>query len=542
MAKSVDRKTALTILAGSLAAGVIDPRAALGHPRREVGKGVVSGHLQGAAAGQRIMEDGGNVVDGIVAATLVAGVVDIAACGPGGYGGHMTIAMANRPVRVIDFNSTAPAAARHDMFDTAPDGSPPGRVNERGWLAAGVPGTLAGMQLATELFGTRAIGDLLAPAIGLARGGFPLPEGTVRAIRGSLEFLRRDAGSAGLLLVDGEPPSPGAIFRNPDLATMLESLADAGSLDGFYRGEIGRVIAKAFQDNGGLVTFDDMAAYQAQEADPLVFEWMGQTVHTAPLTAGGATILETLSILRALDPSGGSLGSPRARLESLRIAWKDRLDLFGDPEHSDVSLARLFSAPYAGEMAGRVAAAMDRGRALPIETLPREQDGTIHLSAADDEGNIAALTLTHGDSFGSGVTVPGLGLILGHGVSRFDPRPGHPNSPGPGKRPLHNMCPTIVSRDGRPWLALGGRGGRRIPNAVFDVLVGVLAGKTLDEAMATPRMHTDGNMRVTLEETWPEAGVDGIRRMGYEVQTGRSATVSAAAIDLDSGDLMTALR
>ena len=542
MAKSVDRKTALTILAGSLAAGVINPRATLGHPRRKVGKGVVSGHLQGAAAGQRIMEDGGNAVDAIVAAALVAGVVDIGACGPGGYGGHMTIAMVNRPVRVIDFNSTAPAAARHDMFDTAPDGSVPGRVNEIGWLAAGVPGTLGGMQLANDLFGTRSIGDLLAPAIGLARGGFPLPEGTARGVGRSLEILRRDAGSAELLLVDGKPPSPGAIFRNPDLATMLESLADAGSLDGFYRGEIGRIIAGAFQDNGGLVTFDDMAAYQAQEVDPLVFEWMGQTVYTAPLTAGGATIVEALSILRALDSSGGSLGSPRARLESLRVAWKDRLDLFGDPEHSDVPLARLLSAPYAGEMAGRVAAALDRGRALPIETVSREHDGTISLSAADDEGNIAALTLTHGGGFGSRVTVPGLGLILGHGVSRFDPRPGHPNSPGPGKRPLHNMCPTIVARDGRPWLALGGRGGRRIPNAVFDVLAAVLAGKTVDEAMAAPRMHTDGNMRVTLEESWPEADVDAIRQMGYEVGTGGSATVSAAAIDLDSGEFITALR
>ena len=542
MAKSVDRRTALTILAGSLAAGVINPRATLGHPRRKVGKGVVSGHLQGAAAGQRIMEDGGNAVDGIVAAALVAGVVDIGACGPGGYGGHMTIAMVNRPVRVIDFNSTAPAAARHDMFDTAPDGSVPGRVNEFGWLAAGVPGTLGGMQLANDLFGTRSMGDLLAPAIGLARGGFPLPEGTARGVRSSLEILRRDAGSAELLLVDGKPPSPGAIFRNPDLATMLESLADAGSLDGFYRGEIGRIIAGAFQDNGGLVTFDDMAAYQAQEVDPLVFEWMGQTVYTAPLTAGGATIVEALSILRALDSSGGSLGSPRARLESLRVAWKDRLDLFGDPEHSDVPLARLLSAPYAGEMAGRVAAALDRGRALPIETLSREQDGTISLSAADDEGNIAAVTLTHGGGFGSRVTVPGLGLILGHGVSRFDPRPGHPNSPGPGKRPLHNMCPTIVARDGRPWLALGGRGGRRIPNAVFDVLAAVLTGKTVDEAMAAPRMNTDGNMRVTLEESWPEADLDAIRQMGYEVGTGGSATVSAAAIDLDSGEFITALR
>jgi gamma-glutamyltranspeptidase/glutathione hydrolase len=502
----------------------------------------VVGHREGAVAGQRIIEAGGNAVDGVVAAALVAGVIDIGACGPGGYGGHMTIAMANRPVRVIDFNSTAPAAARHDMFDASADGSVPGRVNEIGWLAAGVPGTLGGMQLAADRFGTWSIGDLLAPAIGFARDGFTLSEGMSRSIGRSREIFRQDPGSADLLLVDGEPPSPGTVFRNRDLAEMLESFAEAGSVDGFYRGEIARIIAAAFQSNGGLVTLDDLAAHQAREVDPLVFEWRGQTVYTAPLTAGGATIFEALSILRALDSSGGSLSSSRARLESLRIAWKDRLELFGDPEHADVPLARLLSEPYAREMAGRVAAAIDRGEALPMQTLSREQDGTIHLSSADDQGNMAALTLTHGGSFGARVTVPGLGLILGHGVSRFDPRSGQANSPGPGKRPLHNMCPTIVSRGGRPWLALGGRGARRIPNAVFDVLVGVLAGQTMDEAMAGPRMHTDGNMRVTLEASWPESDVEAIRGMGYEIRTGRSATISAAAIDPDSGALITTQR
>ena len=155
---------------------------------------------------------------------------------------------------------------------------------------------------------------------------------------------------------------------------------------------------------------------------------------------------------------------------------------------------------------------------------------------------MAALTLTHGGSFGAKVTVPGLGLILGHGVSRFNPRHGHPNSPGPRKRPLHNMCPTIVVRDGRPHMALGGRGARRIPNAVFDVLVGVLQGKTLAEAVEAPRMHTEGNLDLTLESGWPESEAAEFRQMGYRVRTGRSASIGAVAIDPATEDLSSAER
>ena len=323
---------------------------------------------------------------------------------------------------------------------------------------------------------------------------------------------------------------------------MLRSLANENSVEAFYRGDIGRHIASEFQKHGGLVTAQDMAAYLAREVEPLTLDWLGQTVYTAPLTAGGATVMEALSILRALDSTGGQLGSAHARVEALRIAWSDRLTLFGDPEHAGVPLDRLLSSAYAGAMAERVAQAVEDAEPLAITTPKREQQGTIHLSAADSDGNIAAVTFTHGGGFGARVTVEGLGLILGHGVSRFDPRSSHPNSPGPGKRPLHNMCPTIVTRDGVAWLAVGGAGARRIPNGTFDVLVGVLQGKTMPDAMEAPRMHTTGNLDLRLDSTWDESEVAAFTQMGYEVSRGAGARMSAAAIDPETGALTTRQR
>src|SRR5262249_29531268 len=151
-----------------------------------------------------------------------------------------------------------------------------------------------------------------------------------------------------------------------------------------------------------------------------------------------------------------------ARLEALRIAWDDRLRLFGDLEKVDVPLPLLLSEANAKSMADRVETAVRAGKSVPTTADARPQGGTIHLSAGDAQGNRVALTLTHGESFGAQVTVAGLGLILGHGMARFDPRPGRPNSPGPSKRPLHNMCPTVLLREGKPILAIGGTGGRRI--------------------------------------------------------------------------------
>ena len=199
---------------------------------------------------------------------------------------------------------------------------------------------------------------------------------------------------------------------------------------------------------------------------------------------------------------------------------------------------RLLSAEYAQESAGRVRDAVDRQRSIPGTTDGRKAGGTIHLSAVDSSGMMVALTLTHGEGFGARVTVEGLGLVLGHGMSRFDPRPAHPNAPRPGCRPLNNMCPTVIFEKGRPIVALGATGGRRIPNTLCDVLVHLVGRDlSLSDSAAVPRLHTEGDTVLQLAKGWTEADVAYLKRVGYTIAPGTGANLNAIARDPATGQL-----
>ena len=491
----------------------------------------------------QILADGGNAIDAIVAAALTAAVAAPYQTGIGGYGLSAVFALeGGKGIVAIDGNSTAPAAMRADTFQPGADGRVPGRVNEIGWLAAGVPGILAGLQLALDRFGTRSFREVVQPAIGVARDGIPWRENLAAIIRSNKQ-LETDTGSRKLFFPDGQPLAVGARFRNPELAELLDALAKANSVEAFYRGDIARLIAEGFQKNGGLVTAQDMAAYEARLVEPLTLTWGEQTIYTAPLTAGGLSVLQMLRVMQAMNWEQVPAGFARshARIEAARLAWRDRLTLLGDPDFAKVPVTRLLSEDYARESAEKITAAVKAGKLLAHAVTPNPQNGTINLSAVDKHGNMAALTLTHGLVFGAQVTVEGLGLMLGGGMSRFDPRPEHPNAPGPGKRPLHNMTPTIVSRGGNPVLAVGGRGGRKIPNAVFEVLTQfVVLGQPLAESIAAPRLHTEGNATLEFEKAWPEVETESFRKLGYNVKTAVSATLSAVA--LENGSRHAAIR
>jgi gamma-glutamyltranspeptidase/glutathione hydrolase len=516
------RREMLKLTGGVIAAGAVTRSISFASPDDPNTRGLVAGQVRAAEVGNKILRDGGNAVDAAVAAALAAGVAAPPGCGIGGYGGHMVIALkGGKKVTAIDYNSAAPAVARPDMFPLDESGAVRRRVNEYGWLAAGVPGTLAGLQLALDRYGTRPFRQLVAPAIQLAEEGFPITDGQSRAIRMVSAQLLKDAASTRLLFKDGEPLQAGATYRNPDLAKMLGKLAAENSVASFYRGDTGRRIAAEFQRHGGLVTAKDMADYRAREVEPLELKWRGFTIRAAPLTAGGLTVLQALSILKMLDWNSSPAGpmKTQAFVEALRIAWNDRLRMLGDPEKTKVPVGRLLSEKYAREMAARVGAATKERKPLTLKTTSRDQGGTVHLNSADGEGNMVALTLTHGGPFGACVTVDGLGLTLGHGMFRFDVQPAHPNAPGPGKRPLNNMCPTVVLRGGQPVLALGAVGARMIVNAVFNVLaqfVGLDA--SVEDAIAAPRLHTDGNLDLAFEPKTPEADVEFLGSIGYRMR------------------------
>jgi gamma-glutamyltranspeptidase/glutathione hydrolase len=458
----------------------------------------------------------------------------------------MVIAPAAGKVIAIDFNSAAPAAARPDMFPLDNNGKVKGLANTFGWLAASVPGTLAGLQLALDRHGTRRFAEVVRPAIRFAREGFPVPRGLARTLNAGRDRLSRDPGSRKLFFHKDRPLPEGARFRNPDLADLLEKLAARGSVEAFYRGDVAKKIAAAFARNKGLVTVKDLAAYRAVEVAPLTLEWNGWTIHTAPLTAGGLTTLQTIRTLEALG--WRTLDRKEFRvthvwLEALRLAWHDRLRLLGDPEKVRVPVSRLLSASHARHSAARVLRAVKQNKPLPAESDGHSAGGTIHLSAVDAAGTMVALTLTHGGGLGAQVTVEGLGLVLGHGMSRFDPHPDHPNAPGPGKRPLHNMCPTVAVRDGKPALVLGGWGGRRIPNSVLGVLLARIGeGRSLAQAVKAARLHTEGGLEVTLEKAWPAPEVKRLKEIGFVIKTGPGAVVHAIEREPRSGRLTASAR
>lgn len=291
------------------------------------------------------------------------------------------------------------------------------------------------------------------------------------------------------------------------------------------------------------MTEKDLASYHARMVEPAALTWDADTLHTAPLTAGGITVLQMLAILRAMKWQAMPGGTRRthARLEAMRLAWRDRLTLLGDPEFVQVPQAKLLSDEYAGACAEQILEAVKQGRIIDHGLKANPQGGTLNFSACDKHGNMAALTLTHGNSFGAQVTVEGLGLTLGHGMSRFDPRPDHPNAPGPGKRPLHNMTPTLLTRDGKPLLAVGGRGGKKIPNAMFEFLTQFLIeAKSFDAAMDAPRIHTEGTSALEFEKGWPANETDALSKLGYTVKNGTSATLSA--VSLENGQMAAAMR
>ncbi len=542
----ISRREVLRLSAGAVAAGIVFPRVLRGAVASANPHGVVRGEATADKIGDAVLASGGNAVDAMVTAALVATISAPAMTGIGGYGAAIVIASGDgKKVVSIDANSTAPAAAHAAMFPVDDKGNVRGRVNDHGWLAAGVPGILAGLQLALERHGTRSFRDCVGPAIALAKDGFPLTAAVATTIRNMAPVFGTHAGGRSFFLKNGSTPAAGDIFRNPQVAEMLATLAQRNSVESFYNGDIAQRIAEDFARYGGLVTAKDLAAYRAREVAPLRLAWNGAEVCTAPLTAGGFTMLQCLATLRALEFEKQPAGVARthAYLEALRMAWDDRLKLLGDPDQAKVPQEKLLSVDYAKECAERVRSVVKAGKILAHPAVARPHSGTINLSVVDRQGNMAAITLTHGNGFGAGVTIDGIGLTLGHGMSRFDPSPAHPNAPGPGKRPLHNMAPAIVLRDGRPVLALGARGGRKIPNAVLECLVQHVAfGQPMERAVASLRAHTEGTPTVELEPKWPNEESAALGKLGYTMKSAASATVSAVSFDPRSGDCAGAMR
>jgi len=472
----------------------------------ENGMVVTAQHLA-TRAGVEVLEQGGNAIDAAVAVGYALAVVYPGAGNLGG-GGFMTIQLADGRKTFFDFREKAPLAARADMF-LDPDGSVVKGLSTRGHLAVAVPGSVAGLEAALAAYGSLPRARLIAPAIRHAEQGFVLEQGDVDMLRTATADFRQDAASAAIFLKpDGQPYAAGDTLVQKDLALTLARIRDEG-VKGFYQGPVGAAIVASSRAGQGILSQADLDAYAPRELPPVECDYRGHRIVSAPPpSAGGVIVCEILNVLEGYPLAELGFRSARAvhvQIEAMRHAYLDRNTQLGDPDFVRNPVERLLDKRYA---AG-IRAAIDPARAgnsreLRPGVAPHEpwQEGhnTTHYSIVDRFGNAVAVTTTLNEWFGARVTAAGTGVLLNNEMDDFTAKPGVPNSYGlvqgganaiaPGKRPLSSMSPTIVGRNGKPWMVLGTPGGSRIISAVVHTILNVVDyGMNIQEAVDAPRFH-----------------------------------------------------
>lgn len=463
---------------------------------------VVSAHRLASEIGVGVLAHGGNAVDAAIA-TAYALAVTFPEAGNLGGGGFLLVRMADGRSSFIDFREAAPGAARRDMYlDDA--GVPVPLRSTRGHLSAGVPGTVAGLELAREKYGTTSRGSLLAPAVRLAEQGFVLDAADADFLAQGADDFRRDAPSRAIFLHGDRPYAAGERLVQTDLAKTLRVVAQSGAA-GFYQGEPARRIAASSQAGGGILKVEDFARYRAVERAPVECDYRGYHILSAsPPSSGGVVVCETLQLLSGwpADADGfHSADSVHRFVESLRRAFHDRNLELGDPDFVPVDVAQLLSPARIDQLR----LGIDLRVATPSSSLggvPDTHEGrnTTHLSVVDRQGNAASLTFTLNDWFGARVTASGTGVLLNDEMDDFSAKPGFPNLYGlvegsnnaiePGKRPLSSMAPTILTQDGRLRLVVGTPGGSHIPTGVLQTIINLIDyDMTLNDAVYAPRIH-----------------------------------------------------
>ncbi|HCM1914865.1 TPA: gamma-glutamyltransferase [Salmonella enterica subsp. salamae serovar 28:r:e,n,z15] len=474
------------------------------HPVRATQGMVASVDAVATQVGVDILKQGGNAVDAAVAVGYALAVTHPQAGNLGG-GGFMLLRTKDGATTAIDFREMAPARATRDMF-LDEQGNPDSKKSLTSPLASGTPGTVAGFSLALEKYGSLPLNSVVRPAIKLAQEGFIVNDALADDLKtyGS-EVLPHHENSKAIFWKDGEPLKKGDKLVQQDLASSLTMIAENGP-DAFYKGEIARQIAQQMQQNGGLITTDDLAAYQAVERTPVSGEYRGYQIFSMPPpSSGGIHIVQILNILENFEMKKYGFGSADAiqiMAEAEKYAYADRSEYLGDPDFVNVPWQALTSKAYAKSIAGQI----DINKAKPSSEIrpgklaPYESDQTTHFSVVDKDGNAVAVTYTLNTTFGTGIVAGNTGILLNNQMDDFSAKPGVPNvyglvggeanAVGPKKRPLSSMSPTIVVKDGKTWLVTGSPGGSRIITTVLQMVVNTIDfGMNVAESTNAPRFH-----------------------------------------------------
>jgi gamma-glutamyltranspeptidase / glutathione hydrolase len=497
---------------------------------------VVAQEKIGARVGADILSRGGNAVDAAVA-TGFALAVSYPRAGNIGGGGFMIIHSAERHEDIaVDYRETAPAAATRDMFLGA-DGKPDIAKSRDSALSIGVPGTVAGLALALEKYGSGkfTLAELLKPAINLAHDGFVIADDMADTLPGIQRRLAHWPASARIFSrADGSSLREGDTLVQPDLAATFAAIAAQGPR-GFYQGAVAEKLAAGVREAGGIMTPDDLKSYRPVIRAPVRGNYRGfDIISMPPPSSGGVVLLETLNILEGFamsDMKQGTAPSLHVMIEAMKRAYADRARYLGDPDFVTAPVATLMSKEYAAKQR----ASIDLDRATPWTDVlsatppPREGSNTTHFSVVDAMGNAVSNTYTLNFPYGVGLVADGTGVLLNNELDDFTAAPGASNAfglvgfeanlPGPGKRPLSSMSPTIVLKDGKPVLVTGSPGGSRIISTVLQVIVNVLDyHMDVAAAVAAPRLHHQWRPdEVRIEHGFADETLAALRAKGHQV-------------------------
>ncbi|MBC8244622.1 MAG: gamma-glutamyltransferase [Verrucomicrobia bacterium] len=494
----------------------------------------VTAHPVATKAALDAFKRGGNAVDATVAAALTLGVVDGFNSGIGG-GCFMLIRKPDGTIVAIDGRETAPAAAHRDMY--LRDGKAKPELSRTGALAVGVPGALAAYDLAIRQHGNLDLAEHLDQAAAIAETGFALDDAYLRRLGQVVNKLRKFPDSARIFLnPDGNAWPSGHQLKQPDLAKSYRKIA-RHTADWFYRGPFALKTGRWMSANGGLITRDDLAGYNAKRREPVRTTYRGhEIVGFPPPSSGGVHVAQILNILESFDLA--SMAPDSAEFvhlvtEAMRLAFADRAHWLGDADFAAVPKG-LASKKYARQLAKKIdptkAATIDAHSTPPNADTDLFSKHTGHFSAADSDGWWMACTATVNTTFGSGVVLPGTGIVMNNEMDDFSAQPGVPNAFGligaeanaiaPGKRPLSSMSPTIVLRDGKPVFTVGAAGGPTIITQVLLAIIHVVDfGKSPAEALGQARFHHQWKPdRLLVEKALGQAAIDALRAKGHTVE------------------------
>lgn len=483
--------------------------------------GVVStSKVEASRIGAEILRKGGNAIDAAVAAGFALGVVEPNSSGLGG-GGFMLIRIAKTGETVfIDFRERAPQKSSPEMWTVGADGKVVGNQKLEGGKAAAVPGEVAGLLYALENYGTMSREQVIRPAANLAKNGFYVTPTLSNDMKSQFDKLEKYPESAKVFLnQEGLPYEVDDLFTNPDMAKTLDIIIKNGK-DGFYKGEVAEAIVKTLNKYDGLYTMEDLANYKPLVRQPVKGTYRGYEIISSPSpSSGGAIVIEILNILENFDIGSLKVNSPEYLhlfSEAYKLAYADRAKYMGDSDYTPVPMKGFVSKKYAKEIAKDIDLKVSHDSKAHDPWLYESED-TTHYSIADKEGNMVAITKTVNGLFGNSVVVDGYGFVMNNEMDDFVLGAGHPNSVAPSKTPLSSMSPTIVLKDGKPFMVLGSPGATKIISTVSQVISRVIDHKMgMQDAIDAPRLWDNTSNKINVETRIPDETLKRLEAMGHK--------------------------